>query len=337
MISRGSEWGKWNLHMHSMYSRENRTKMKISEIFDIAVKNEIKMIAITDHSNFDALDEIWNIYENGSFADGACKYKDCINFLPGIELKTNKGKRGVHIISIFPKEILVNRKYTQSTKDVLYDNFCTKLKLSHSEIEANGNGNYAKGLMNSAVDFDAAVNLTHELGGMVIIHGGDKHGSIENEMDSAKTKEPSPEELYNCLDITKTEIMSSKIDIIELPNFRRREAQNAKFYNSTFGKPCMVASDAHERADYECFGEKITWVKADTTFDGLKQAIIDYENRMCLKEFPEQLERIKKNPTKYIQQLDINWVDGYTGEKGKLYTIKKSCGQYADYCYISDN
>lgn len=37
---------------------------------------------------------------------------------------------------------------------------------------------------------------------------------------------------------------------------------------------------------------------------------------MCLKELPEQLERIKKNPTKYIQQLDINWVDGYTGEKG---------------------
>ena len=110
--------------------------------------------------------------------------------------------------------------------------------------------------------------------------------------------------------------MSSKIDIIELPNFRRREAQNAKFYNKVFGKPCMVASDAHERAEYECFGEKITWVKADTTFDGLKQAIIDYENRMCLKELPEQLERIKKNPTKYIQQLDINWVDGYTGEKG---------------------
>ena len=316
MISRGSEWGKWNLHMHSMYSRENRTKMKIDEIFDIAVKNEIKMIAITDHSNFDALDDIWNIYENGSFADGTCKYKDFINFLPGIELKTDKGKRGVHIISIFPKEILVNGKYTQSTKDVLYDNFCTKLKLSHSEIEANGNGNYAKGLMCSVVDFDVAVNLTHELGGMVIIHGGDKHGSIEKEIDGANTKEPSAEELYDCLDITKTEIMSSKIDIIELPNFRRREAQNAKFYNKVFGKPCMVASDAHERAEYECFGEKITWVKADTTFDGLKQAIIDYENRMCLKELPEQLERIKKNPTKYIQQLDINWVDGYTGEKG---------------------
>ena len=51
MISRGSEWRKWNLHMHSEYSRENRTKMKITEIFDSAVKNNISMISITDHSN----------------------------------------------------------------------------------------------------------------------------------------------------------------------------------------------------------------------------------------------------------------------------------------------
>lgn len=314
MISRGSEWRKWNLHMHSEYSRENRTKMKITEIFDSAVKNNISMISITDHSNFDALDEIWDIYQNGMCEQG--HYSDIVDFLPGIELKTDKGKKGVHIISIFPKEIVVNRNTKQATKSVLYDNFCTKLGLSYSEIESNGDGDYAKGLLCSIVDFDRAVNLTHELGGVVIIHGGDKHGSIEEEMAHANSKEPTPEELYESLDITKTEIISSKIDIIELPNFERRQAKNAHFYNSVFLKPCMVASDAHEKSEYDVLGEKITWVKADTTFEGFKQSIIDYENRMCLKEIPEQLERIKKNPTKYIKELEINWSDGYAGEKG---------------------
>lgn len=313
MISRGSEWRKWNLHMHSEYSRENRTKMKITEIFDSAVKNNISMISITDHSNFDALDEIWDIYQNGMCEQG--HYSDIVDFLPGIELKTDKGKKGVHIISIFPKEIVVNRNTKQATKSVLYDNFCTKLGLSYSEIESNGDGDYAKGLLCSIVDFDRAVNLTHELGGVVIIHGGDKHGSIEEEMAHANSKEPTPEELYESLDITKTEIISSKIDIIELPNFERRQAKNAHFYNSVFLKPCMVASDAHEKSEYDVLGEKITWVKADTTFEGFKQSIIDYENRMCLKEIPEQLERIKKNPTKYIKELEINWSDGYAGEK----------------------
>lgn len=276
MISRGSEWRKWNLHMHSEYSRENRTKMKITEIFDSAVKNNISMISITDHSNFDALDEIWDIYQNGMCEQG--HYSDIVDFLPGIELKTDKGKKGVHIISIFPKEIVVNRNTKQATKSVLYDNFCTKLGLSYSEIESNGDGDYAKGLLCSIVDFDRAVNLTHELGGVVIIHGGDKHGSIEEEMAHANSKEPTPEELYESLDITKTEIISSKIDIIELPNFERRQAKNAHFYNSVFLKPCMVASDAHEKSEYDVLGEKITWVKADTTFEGFKQSIIDYES-----------------------------------------------------------
>lgn len=200
MINRGSEWRRWNLHMHSEYSREARTKMKITEIFDCAVKNNISMISVTDHSNFDALDEIWDIYQNVTCEQG--NYSDLVDFLPGIELKTDKGKKGVHIISVFPKEIVVNRKTKQATKSVLYDNFCTKLGLSYSEIESNGDGDYAKGLLCSIVDFDKAVNLTHELGGVVIIHGGDKHGSIENEMDHANSKKPTPEELYASLDIT---------------------------------------------------------------------------------------------------------------------------------------
>ena len=189
MINRGSEWRRWNLHMHSEYSREARTKMKITEIFDCAVKNNISMISVTDHSNFDALDEIWDIYQNGMCEQG--HYSDIVDFLPGIELKTDKGKKGVHIISIFPKEIVVNRNTKQATKSVLFDNFCSKLGLSYCDIESNGDGDYAKGLLCSFVDIDRAVNLTHELGGVVIIHGGDKHGSIENEMDHAKSKKPT--------------------------------------------------------------------------------------------------------------------------------------------------
>lgn len=315
MISRGSEWRKWNLHMHSKYSLEARTKMEVADIFEYAIKKQVSMISITDHSNVDALDEIWNIYTSGVASDGR-KYGDYVEFLPGIELKTNKGARGVHIISIFPKIITVNGISKMTTKEVLYDDFCTKLGLSRSRIEGNGKGDYAKGLLGSTVDFDDAVSLTHELGGLVIIHGGDKHGSIEGEMTHANSKEPTAEELYESLDITKTEIMSSKIDIIELPNFNRQEARNAKFYRKTFRKPCMIASDAHETKEYDMLSEKCTWVKADTTFAGLQQAIIDYENRMCLKAVPEQVERIRKNPTKYIKEIEIDWKEGYDGEKG---------------------
>ena len=313
MITRGSQWRKWDLHLHSKYSKESRTKMDIQEIFESAIKNEISMISITDHSNFDALDEIWDIYENGVVESG--KVKDLVDFLPGIELKTDKGKSGVHLIAIFPKWINIRGTYKKADKKTLYDNFCSQLSLTESVIESNGDNDYSKGLLASPVEFDKAVKLTHELGGIIIVHGGDKHGSIENEMQHAKTSKPTSEELYNHLNITKTEIISNKIDVIELPNFNRREARNADFYKTCFEKPCMLASDSHERADYDSI-TKYTWVKADCTFEGLRQALIDYDNRICLKELPEELDRVKKNPTKYIDEITIDWEDGYKGEKG---------------------
>lgn len=44
----------------------------------------------------------------------------------------------------------------------------------------------------------------------------------------------------------------------------------------------MVASDSHEKSDYESMEERCTWVKADCSFEGLRQALIDYDNRMYL-------------------------------------------------------
>ena len=78
--------------MHSAYSKETRTKMSVKEIFDKLIEKNISMFSITDHSNVDALDDIWNIYENQGNEKGL--YKDQINFIPGIEIKTDKGKKG---------------------------------------------------------------------------------------------------------------------------------------------------------------------------------------------------------------------------------------------------
>ena len=61
----GAIWRKWDLHIHSKYSLENRAKLDVSTIFEKSINNGISVISITDHSNFDSLDEIWNLWENG--------------------------------------------------------------------------------------------------------------------------------------------------------------------------------------------------------------------------------------------------------------------------------
>jgi ABC-type lipoprotein export system ATPase subunit len=77
-------------------------------------------------------------------------------------------------------------------------------------------------------------------------------------------------------------------------------------------KPCIKGSDAH-KIDYP-FGHlqnkdsqptnKYCWIKADTTFKGLKQIIIE-PDRVYIGEEPSLLTRIRENKTKFIKSLLI--------------------------------
>lgn len=47
---------------------------------------------------------------------------DHSNFIPGIEIKTDKGKKGVHLICVFPQKIKIGETYVKSTRQNIYDN-----------------------------------------------------------------------------------------------------------------------------------------------------------------------------------------------------------------------
>lgn len=102
----GSSWRKWDLHIHSKHSKESSAKLSVEDIFKKAIEKEISVIAITDHSNVEALDEAWKLYESTFEKDGKTyTYKDDINFIPGVELKTDKGNKPIHLIALFPQYI----------------------------------------------------------------------------------------------------------------------------------------------------------------------------------------------------------------------------------------
>ncbi len=56
--------------------------------------------------------------------------------------------------------------------------------------------------------------------------------------------------------------------------------KNASFYISEFGKPAIVASDAHRIDEV---GKLYTWIKADKTFEGL-QIVYEPELRARIQE-----------------------------------------------------
>lgn len=69
----------------------------------------------------------------------------------------------------------------------------------------------------------------------------------------------------------------------------------------------VSGSDAHSFNDYGAFPSgKITWIKADPTFLGLKQAIKEPDKRSYIGDKPPKLEEVDSNKTFYIDRLEIN-------------------------------
>ena len=68
-------------------------------------------------------------------------------------------------------------------------------------------------------------------------------------------------------------------------------------------------SDAHHFADSrekDRIGNCFTWVKADTTFEGLQHAIKGYKDRVYVGDRPDKARRVAENPTKYIRSVAIS-------------------------------
>ncbi len=90
-------------------------------------------------------------------------------------------------------------------------------------------------------------------------------------------------------------------------------------------KPVVSGSDAHRIADYGVYpSERITWLKTQPTFAGLRQVCCEPTRRCFIGETPSKRTHVIQNPTKYISHLKIeklsssvldeHWFDGISLE-----------------------
>ena len=88
-------------------------------------------------------------------------------------------------------------------------------------------------------------------------------------------------------------------------------------------KPVLSGCDAHSLLQLdERLGQVVsdsssgivlepTWIKADLTFEGLKQIIFEPRNRVFIGEEPEIERRVRERKTRYIESLHLTCIDGY--------------------------
>jgi ABC-type lipoprotein export system ATPase subunit len=75
-------------------------------------------------------------------------------------------------------------------------------------------------------------------------------------------------------------------------------------------KPCLHGCDAH--SNDKIFNPDLNrycWIKADPTFKGLKQAINEPEDRFFIGEMPDVLMRVNSDKTRYIKNLYLSTCD----------------------------
>lgn len=288
----GSLWHKWDLHIHTNASDGKGT---CQEILEEAHAKQIKCIAVTDHHTVDNVDIMKTLASSMG-----------ITVISGVEFRTEYGKASVHMIGLFPDE------YNGSKLDAnfLTENILNPLGITRTKMilkgketmkdESQDDDTYFKiGMFKVQVDFREAANLIHKYGGLVSVHAGSKSNSIDVEMkhEGVAKKNVSIED---SLGPVKEELFNEGyIDICDITN-----PKDAIFYQTTFGKPSITTSDAHELNEV---GVNACWIKADLTFNGLRQIITEPE-RISF-EVPDILKRINKNPDKFIKELIIKKKD----------------------------
>ena len=281
----GSQWSKWDLHIHSNASDGNGTPQ---QIIQKAKEKELSVIALTDHHTVKNIDEM-----------KALGCENNITVISGIEFRTEYGAKSVHMIGLFPDEY----NGIKLTQQALNELILVPLNLSETIIKAKGKAEdssltdeqaFKKGMFLVQVNFKEAAELIHKYGGLVSVHAGNKANSIE-EMKHEGRGASNVKDVVDSLGPVKNELLNYYIDICELGSLQDK---NASFYISEFRKPAIVASDAHKIDEV---GKLYTWIKADKTFEGLRQIVYEPELRAKIQE------SMPKNKSDYqvIESINI--------------------------------
>ena len=286
--TKGSEWRKWDLHLHTASSYDYGYKGTDADetIVTALRENDICAVAITDHFLID-VDRIGNLR---SLAPE-------IVFFPGVELRTDKGSNNLHVILIFSDQ-----------KDVaqLSNRFNVIMKQQKAKNSDDNERIYW--------DFNDIIEFAKDEDALITIHAGKKTNGIDKEIkiDSLPHKEAIKEEIAKEIDFFE---MGKKSDCevyhkVVFPDLERIGIAE---------KPMIMCSDNH---DARCYNPKESlWIKADCTFAGLKQCIFQPSDRVYIGVIPPSLDRLTKNKRNTIKSISIGPVSSPKHSDGKWFNI----------------
>ena len=268
MFERGSEWRKWDLHIHTPNTKLNDNfKNDWDGFLDKIANSDIEVFGITDYFSFDNFnklcDKIKELKTNNEILYNKLSKKV---FLINIELRleiTDHNNKNVNLHIIFNNKM--KNRNDQITK------FFTRLKKNSQ------NGSFFDSNINYNTDFTTIEDIKKALSDSNI---NKKDYLIVGQMNGyGSCRECSDKESR------KSKSLKNVRDFCDL--FFGKEDNN-KYTVEYYKKPTLFCSDAHSIDDLCIYNEEkikgYTWIKADPTFDGLKQILYEYNDRIKIQE-----------------------------------------------------
>lgn len=265
---------------------ENYAKLfvKYIEIFN----EDAGVVCVTDHN-----------YTHSYLVDALVKESKStiLSILPGVEINVE----GVHLLVIFGKYAYNKTSFSETIKT-----FLTKL-----DVHSRKTGDVLTVCSKSYKD---VIDEVIKIDGVIIYpHCNSTNGLFQERGKTDRTH------LHDYFNYQKVNVLQSKTYSSNNQTEQYIKSKNdfKSKYVFTLGSDSRCLKDILQ-PDSE---GNYCWVKADTTFLGLKQ--ITYEkDRVFVGEKPSVLERVSSAKTKYIQSLSVDQVDGY--DEGQGIWFKKS-------------
>jgi len=318
---RGSEWRKWDLHVHTPCSYLNNQfgsdfDNYVKQLFTKAVEKQIAVIGITDYFTIEGYKKIKKeyleneaklkeLFDNNDELIGKIKQ---ILILPNVEFRLNKlvGKNRINFHVIFSNDV--------SCKDI-EENFLGEIKFVYEgnpqnedeqrSLTINNLGALGNKLKKEHEKFRDKSDI--EVGMMnAVVDDKDIIKVLNNKKSIFEGKYllfvPSDEDLsdisWDSQDHNVRKVIIQKCDGFFASNFKTIKWALGKYYEEKENfikefksfKPCIWGSDSHNYEKmFEPDSKRYTWIKADPTFEGLKQIVYEPEDRVRIQEEkPEQ-------------------------------------------------
>lgn len=338
--ARGSEWRRWDLHVHTPYSVLNNGfgsdfEEYAKALFERAIEKEIAVIGVTDYFTVRGYRELRELQQDASRLTGllgqdSAEAASQILLLANVELRlgdlvkagSDGGRINLHVIFAedLPAEVIErdflhalefpadsapgapddNRRLTEENLRA----FGERLKADHAPFR--GEDDLVIGMTQAVVSHE---DVTRLLGRgpffpkrHLIVPAADE--------DLSRISWDGQGHMTRKRLIQKADMLFSAN-----PNTRSfglgERHENPEAFEDEFKslKPCIHGSDAHSIEElFVCDQDRQLWVRADPTFNGLSQLLLSPRERVYIGPEPPSIGRVGEAATKIIDSVGFERV-----------------------------